>query len=230
MPPTVALIPARGGSKGIPRKNLVDLGGKPLIAHTIEAAQSVGRIETVFVSSDDPEILSLAQRMGCRPLARPVALSADDSGAVEVVQHFLQSCLPDAGADTVVAYLQPTSPLRGSRHISEALALLDGSGGHGVMSVVPLERSPFKAFTVDADGTLRSIFDQKLSNANRQSLPQAYAPNGAIYAFTLAAFRQLGAFPSNGSRPYVMSPADSVDIDTLADLEAVRALMEQSRA
>lgn len=218
----LALVPARGGSKGVPRKNLRNLKGKPLMAHTIEAALQSSRVDRVYVSSDDEEILAAAGGFGARPLKRDHALATDTATAAEVVGDFLRR-LPDdlAGADPFIVYLQPTSPLRTARHIDEAFDAMAALGGTMGMSVVPLKRTPFKSFKLSGAGLLESLFDEKLSNANRQSLPAAYYPNGAIYIFPASEFAARGGFPSNGSVPYVMSEGDSIDIDTEEDFAMV---------
>jgi CMP-N-acetylneuraminic acid synthetase len=225
---TIALIPARGGSKGIPRKNLAPVAGRPLIAHTIQAARDARSIDVIYLSSDDDEILALGASMGCRPVKRPAELAADQSKAADVVAHLIETVLGKASDDTALVYLQPTSPFRTAVHIDEAVALMRLSETGAVVSVVEMDKSPFKSFVLDDQGNLRSLFEESLSNANRQALPPAYIPNGAIYGFRLGTFRDRAAFPSNGSRPYVMSRQHSIDVDTPDDLAIVRALMESN--
>jgi CMP-N,N'-diacetyllegionaminic acid synthase len=217
--PVLALIPARGGSKGLPRKNLAMLAGKPLVGHTIEAAKSSHLIDDTWVSSEDAEILSLAANSGARPLLRPDTLADDMASAVGVVEHFI-SFLSDEiqKMDPVIVYLQPTSPLRRVSHIDSALYAMSRAGANSTFSVVEADKSPFKAFQLDDEGKLISLFDQRLSNARRQDLSRCYFPNGAIYAFTVSAFKAANGFPSNGSIPFIMSTENSIDIDTADDL------------
>ena len=224
---TVALIPARGGSTGVPRKNLAMLAGRPLISHTIDAAQKSGVINVVYVSSDDNEILRTAADACCRTIRRPADFSSNTATAVDVVRHALDGVLRDEPDSCFLVYLQPTSPLRTAAHVREAHTLMAASASQAVVSVVEMDKSPFKAFAVNTAGELQSLFDEALSNANRQSLPKTYLPNGAIYGFTLGAFRKHAAFPTNGSVPYVMSRRESLDVDSQDDLNAVRALMEK---
>lgn len=221
----VALIPARGGSKGIPRKNLAKLNGRPLIAYTIEAARASSHIASVYVSSDDDEILSVAADMGCHALRRPNEFATDEATANDVVRHFIDQILPSQEKAWIV-YLQPTSPLRTAGHIDAAIQAITGADETSLVSVRELDVSPFKSFVLDENGRLKSLFDEKLSNMSRQQLPVAYVPNGAIYIFSKDEFLTRGGFPSNGGLPFVMSESESVDIDDLNDMDAATCLLE----
>jgi CMP-N,N'-diacetyllegionaminic acid synthase len=221
----IALVPARGGSKGLARKNLRELAGKPLLNHAIDAARGSRNVAAIYISSEDEEILATGARAGCKTIQRPAALARDDSTATEVMRHFFETAALDG--DPTIIYLQPTSPLRTSGHIDNAIGAMIAAGATSLVSVVELEKSPFKSFVCGEDGRLKSLFDEKFSNHNRQQLPKAYIPNGAIYIFTRSLFLARGGFPSEGSLPYIMSAADSVDIDTQADLDRAQKLMEQ---
>jgi CMP-N-acetylneuraminic acid synthetase len=227
----LGLIPARGGSKGIVRKNLASLGGRPLIEHTVKAAQRAQAMTEVWVSSDDDEILQVAAALGACTLRRPAVLADDQASAIDVVSHFLAS-LPRQvlDADPIIVYLQPTSPFRRERHIDEALAGMVRCGADAAVGVVALSKSPFKAFCLDGDGRLLSLFDERQSNMRRQDLPTCYLPNGAIYAFRVSAFRTRAGFPSNGAWPYLMSDEDSIDIDSAQDLARAQALIGDQHA
>lgn len=215
----IAVIPARGGSKGIPRKNLTNLAGKPLIAHTIFAAQKALLVDAIWVSSDDKDILNLSASLGAKTLSRPDKIADDNASANEVVYHFIGSLPEDVrNQNTVILYLQPTSPLRDETHIDSALKAMDTARANGVMSVVEAEKPPQKSFRIDENGRLISLFDERQSNARRQDLPLCYYPNGAIYAFRISEFLARNGFPSNGSIPFMMSHADSIDIDNTTDL------------
>jgi CMP-N,N'-diacetyllegionaminic acid synthase len=221
----IALIPARGGSKGVPRKNLREFRGKPLLLHTVQAAQESQVVDEVCVSSDDEEILAAASAAGARAVRRPAEMATDQATAADVVASFSAQLPAEVlRADPFLVYLQPTSPLRSARHIDSAFDSLSSAGADTGLSVVELRRTPYKSFTVDEHGRLRSLFAQELSNANRQSLPVAYYPNGAIYIFPLSRFMAGRAFPSNGGVPFVMSEHESVDIDTEADFLAAETI------
>lgn len=216
--PIVALIPARGGSKGIPKKNLIPLVGKPLIQYTTEAALRSEMIQEVYVSSDDASILELAAKAGCKKVIRPAELSTDETLAVDVVKHFLSAFLNRTNGDPIIVYLQPTSPCRKSVHIDEALTMMIQAGAPGIVSVSELKISPYKSFCIDENGRLHSLLGEHFSNLGRQQLPRTFATNGAIYAFRKSAFVKKGGFPSDGSLAYVMNQTDSVDIDNQQDL------------
>lgn len=224
----LALIPARGGSKGVRRKNLRMVGGKPLLEYTLTAAQCSELIDRTFVSSEDPEILELAASLKAEQVQRPADFATDKASAVEVVRHFIE-WLPEEirSQDPTIVYLQPTSPLRTSTHIDAALRHMNELSKTTLLSVTELAASPYKSFTINQSGHLQSLFDEKLSNCRRQDLPKTYIPNGAIYVFRISDFLHRGGFPSNGSVPFIMSDRESVDIDTEEDLHLVEQLLEQ---
>jgi CMP-N-acetylneuraminic acid synthetase len=174
----------------------------------------------VVLSSDDSDILDIGESLGAVSLRRPTEYATDTASANDVVRHFIDE-LGDGADDPYIVYLQPTSPLRSARHIDEALAEMEKQGIHMLISVVEVVKSPYKMFFLDGDGFLKSLFDERLSNARRQDLPTTYMPNGAIYVFRQSDFEDRGGFPSNGSIPYVMSDKDSVDIDSEEDVKFV---------
>lgn len=222
----IGLIPARAGSKGVPRKNMRVIAGKPLIDFTILAALGSIYMDCVYVSSDDGDILHHAQNIGATPVKRPKELASDTATSVGVVEHFI-STLPAELLieDPYIVYLQPTSPLRTGLHIDDALRLMLAANVQSLTSVMETEKSPFKMFALDSKGRLQSLFDEKLSNARRQDLPTVLVPNGAIYIFRVSEFIERGGFPSNGSIPFIMSANDSLDIDTEFDIRQVEILL-----
>lgn len=224
----IGLIPARGGSKGVNRKNLRYVAGKSLLAHTVDAARGSRNISEIYLSSEDTEIQEAGKALGCKLVLRPTALAQDESSATDVVLHFFEH----AGlvGDPWIIYLQPTSPFRTAAHIDGAISAMTGAGAESLVSVVKLEKSPFKSFTFDENGRLKSLFEEQFSNYGRQQLPNAYIPNGALYIFRKSLFLSRGGFPSDGSLPYIMSQADSADIDTESDLETAGRIMEQRNA
>ncbi len=222
----LALIPARGGSKGVARKNIRLVLGKPLVSHTVDAAINSKIIDQVFLSSDDKEIQNFGESMGVNIHYRSDGAALDTSTAIDVVNDFIRF-LPDEEiqADPFIVYLQPTSPLRKASHIDEAFSKLLSSVGNSCISVYELRNSPFKSFVLDeANGCLETLFDESLTNSNRQSLRKAYYPNGAIYIFLLSDFIKTGKFPSAGSIPYQMKEYESIDIDVEEDILEVEKL------
>jgi CMP-N,N'-diacetyllegionaminic acid synthase len=229
----LGVITARGGSKGLPGKNLRLLAGKPLIAYTIDAARDSGAFDRVILSSDSPDIAEAARALGCDvPFIRPADLARDDTPHLPVLQHAVawleghQQYRPDA-----VMILQPTSPLRRPQHIRESIALLERSGADSVVSVseVPAHYNPMRTLRVDDRG-LASLFvtGQPVRRRinRRQDMPVAWTMNGAIYLFRTPVL--VDAEPSlYGERTaaYAMPHADGISIDSLDDwAEAERLL------
>jgi CMP-N,N'-diacetyllegionaminic acid synthase len=212
--PVLALVPARGGSKGIPRKNLRKIRGRTLVEITLQSAIDSIYVDKVYLSSEDDEILEQGYKLGVEIIKRPIEFSSDSSSANEVVHDFLRknnnTFLKE---DPYILYLQPTSPLRGVQHINDALEKMQEQKADSLISVVKLEKSPHKSFFIDINGRLSSLFDEAFSNFRRQDLPNTYIPNGALYIFTASEFLSRGMFPSNGSLPYIMTESDSLDLD-----------------
>jgi CMP-N,N'-diacetyllegionaminic acid synthase len=226
--PVIALIPARGGSKGVPRKNLRIIAGMPLIEFTVNAALNSRYIDYTYLSSDDDEILLKGESMGVLSVRRPAEFASDTASADIVVNHLFE-VLPKQviKQDPYIVYLQPTSPMRSAWHIDLALEQMEAQHAHTLISVSEMTKSPFKSFSIDASSRLQSIFDEKMSNARRQDLPKAYMPNGAMYIFRISDFLGKGGFPSNGSVPFVMSEVDSIDIDTEEDIRYLEYILRE---
>ena len=224
----IGLIPARGGSKGVLRKNMRVIAGRPLIAFTVQAALDSRYIDYVYLSSDDDEILLCGNAMGARSILRPAEFASDTASADDVVSHFFREAPEQmVEQDPYIVYMQPTSPLRTARHVDLALVQMESQHAHTLVSVVEMAKSPYKSFTTDANGRLQSLFDEKMSNARRQDLPKAYMPNGAIYIFRISDYLARAGFPSNGSVPFVMSERDSIDIDTEEDIRYLEYVLRE---
>jgi CMP-N,N'-diacetyllegionaminic acid synthase len=222
----IALVPARGGSKGVYRKNMREIAGRPLIDFTLRAALDSNIIDETYISSDDEDILKYANMMDIGIIKRPPQISSDFATASDVVEHFFSVMSDDVlRHDPYIVYLQPTSPLRSATPIDKALNAMSEAKFNTLVSVTELSKSPFKSFVISASGTLESLFDEKLTNARRQDLPVAYIPNGAIYVFRVSDFLEHRGFPSNGSYPFVMSEIDSIDIDTEDDICNVERIL-----
>lgn len=223
-----AIIPARGGSKGIPRKNLQDLGGVPLVAHTIHAARECPAVTSAFVSTDDPEIASVSRKYGANVIDRPVEISGDEVPTEAVVRHVLDVALARQGSTPeVVVVLQPTSPFRTADHIGECLVALEREGAEAAVSVVAAEHHPYRSVRI-CGGWLHPFFDGGLLTRPRQQLPQAWRHNGAIYCVRTEVFLRTGCLFTDRTAPYLMRPEDSVDIDTAFELECARALLSST--
>ncbi len=215
MKDTLAIVTARGGSKGLPGKHLRLLGGKPLLAWSIEAGLRAARVTRVLVTSDDPAILACAREHGAETLLRPEELARDDTPTVPVLLHALRACSP---SEPWTLLLQPTSPLRTAADIDAALSLREARSADAVISVTEPEHSPWKAFYVTTEGTLRGIVSEEAPFRPRQSFPRAAQPNGAIYACGTAQLLAQASLFGERTVPYFMEEERSVDIDTEQDL------------
>ena len=214
----LAVIPARGGSKGLPRKNLSKVGSLSLLELAVKAALSNLYVDEVVVSTDDGEIASLARELGCLVHNRSSATSTDISTAAEVLFEVLNWAVDSNIGHEIVIYLQPTSPFRNGDHINDAFDCLVDNSASACTSVSIAPFSPYKCLLIDERGTVQTLFDESLVTSNRQSLPPVYMPNGAIYIFPAELFLKLGGFPIVGSYPLIMSQDDSIDIDSVEDL------------
>jgi CMP-N,N'-diacetyllegionaminic acid synthase len=213
----LAVIPARGGSKGLPGKNILPVNGRPLLAWTVDAAQGARCIDRVVLSSDDDAIIAVARTLGCEaPFRRPAELATDTANSIDVVLHALDM-LP--GFDIVVL-LQPTSPLRTAGDIEEACSRLVASGAPACVSVCLSEHSPYWMFLLDDNQTLTPLVETPAGVTRRQELPPVYVLNGAIYVADTAWLRKSRAFVTRDTVAHVMPAERSIDIDTDRDLDA----------
>lgn len=220
----LAVIPARGGSKGIPGKNIVDLAGKPLLAWTIEAAKKSRYIDRVILSSDDDEIIAVAKRWGCEvPFKRPARLAQDDTPGVDPVLHALEEL---SGYDYVVL-LQPTSPLRAVEDIDGCIAECDSKGAKCCVSVTEPDKSPYWMFTIGAGGRLVPVVKTETVAVRRQDLPTVYALNGAVYVADSKWLQKSRSFLTEATVAYPMARKNSVDIDNQIDLYLADLLLRQ---
>lgn len=225
----IALIPARGGSKGIFRKNLSRVGGKSLIELAAQSAQRCRLVDEIFLSTDDAEIESHGKAIGVEIHQRSSLNSQDTSTAAELVSEFLafREITLDK-PDAILIYLQPTSPLRTPHHVSQAFELLIEHNSQFCVSVADDLHTPFKSVKVDEFGKIVALFDNQSLSQNRQVLPKTYHPNGAIYIFPIHDFLKFGTFPIQGSVPLMMSAEDSIDIDNYDDLQKAQEIWEKN--
>ena len=225
----IALVPARGGSKGVPRKNLVPVGTKSLLQRAIASAQQCGLVDVVVVSTNDARIAAAASTDGALVQARSEWASTDQSTAGDVMSEFVDWCRRENVVDdSYIVYLQPTSPLRTAEHIAGAFKLLEQTGSDTCVSVVENEHTPFKALRISDDGSITPLFDETSVTANRQSLPATYRPNGAIYIFPLHQFARDQQIPITGAVPFIMSSESSIDIDTPFDIVMAELYLKEA--
>lgn len=228
-PRAVAVIPARGGSKGIPHKNIVPVGGKPLIAWTIEAARGCPNITHVLVTSDDEEILSAARSFGAATLLRPAELAADTTRAEPVLTHVLEYLQKQETLPELVVYLQPTSPLRTTDHLNKAFELFTKTNADALVSVYPIDNKVLKSYVLDEHGFLSGIRNNDYPSFNRQDLPSVYMPNGALYILRSKDFLAHLRFFGEKTVPFVMTPEESLDIDAPADVVVADRILRDKR-
>jgi CMP-N-acetylneuraminic acid synthetase len=228
----LALIPARGGSKGVPRKNVRRLGGKPLIQYACECGTQSRYVTRTVVSTDCPEIAQAALAAGAEaPFLRPADLARDDSPTLDVVQHALawlrvqQQWVPE-----VVVLLQPTAPLRRATHVDAALERFLPSDADSLVSVRALEAhyNPHWQFEIK-EGRLHVFTGEPLNQLvpRRQSLSTTYTRNGAIYAFRRRCLEQTGSIYGDHCLAYEMPTELSINIDTMDDWRAAEAYFAQ---
>jgi CMP-N,N'-diacetyllegionaminic acid synthase len=226
----LGVIPARGGSKGIPNKNLAPVGGRPLLAYTADAVKQSARLTRTVVSTDDERIADSARSLGLEvPFLRPSSLAADDTPMLPVLQHAVDTHKLEGFAADIVVLLQPTSPLRRGEHIDAAIVWLERAGGDSVVSVVevPHQFSPVSVMRVD-DGWLFPFLDGP-AVVRRQDKPRLYARNGPAVLAVRASVIAGGSLYGHRSWPLVMRPEESVDVDTPWDLALVECALSARR-
>lgn len=220
----LAVIPARGGSKGIPRKNVKILGGKPLIAWTIEAALKAPGINRLIVSTEDEEIAAVAEQFGAEvPFKRPIAIAQDDTPGLDPVLHAIEN---SPGSDWVLL-LQPTSPLRSVDDIEGIIKLCQEKGASSAVSVAEVSKHPFWMYQRSSDMRLQPLIPNRGEITRRQDLPSVYALNGALYLARIDWLIGNQGFIGPETLGYVMPVERSVDLDTPLDWLWVEYLIER---
>ena len=219
----LTVIPARGGSKGVPGKNIKRLGALPLIEYTIRAALEAGL--QPMVSTDDQAIADVAVAAGARvPALRPAHLATDEASSLDVILHALEHWAPEARS---VCLLQPTSPFRTGAHVREALAQFERGACPGVVSVCPVEKPPRWMYHLSPERQeMRPFLSSPGVITRRQDASPLYVLNGAIYLVEVPVLRATKSFVPEGTLGYVMSVEDSVDIDTPLDWMLAETLLK----
>lgn len=220
----VAVIPARGGSKGILRKNTRDLAGKPLIAWTIEAASKSKYLDRVILSSDDNEIIEIAKSYGCEaPFIRPAYLATDDAISADVILH----ALDEVDSYDYVVMLQPTSPLRTTEDIDQCIEMLFDKKANSCVSICESSQSPYWMYTLNDEDKIGSFVKEEELILRRQDLPVVYSLNGAIYISEIDWFRKKKSFLTNQTVGFIMPRSRSYDIDTNEDFLFCECIMRK---
>jgi CMP-N-acetylneuraminic acid synthetase len=225
----LAIIPARGGSKGIPNKNIINLHDKPLIRYTIDSATNSKFIDRTIVSTDSEKIAEIAKQLGAEiPFLRPDDLATDTTPAYPVIEHAIKSLEQEGFVPDLVIFLQPTSPLRTSEHIDQALALSKENNFSDVVSVVkvPHNCNPVSIMNIEGDHLQPYLQNNKGEILRRQDKPVVYARNGpSILILNVKNFLNRTELYGKETMPFEMSTLDSYDIDEPEDLKIIEAIM-----
>jgi len=230
-PIVLAVIPARGGSKGVPRKNIRPVGGKPLIAYTIEPALAVkNRLHRLIVSTDDAEIADVAMRYGAEaPFLRPADLGGDRVPMVPVLQHAVRKIEEMDGIHLDwVLLLQPTCPFRAPQDIQTALDLAEAGGCDSVISVVRvLAHHPILMKKIEQDQLLPFMIEEKEGTRRQDYTPAAYMRNGSIYLTRCDNLMENNSIWGQIIRPYIMPEERSVNVDSEMDMKLVEFMIQE---
>jgi CMP-N-acetylneuraminic acid synthetase len=228
-PKVIALIPARGGSKRLPRKNLMPLAGKPLLAWTVQAARAARCIDRVILSTDDAQIAAVGRAYGAEtPFMRPADLASDDAGTLDVMLHALRTLAAAGENCDLLVVLQPTSPLRCAADIDAAVELLRNKTADAVISVCETEHPPEWSNILPDGLSMADFFRPGIRTRRSQDLPRTFRLNGAIYVYSadrLLHSRSLDM--DDNCFAYLMPRERSIDIDDALDFELAQLLRQR---
>ena len=219
----LAIIPARGGSKRLSRKNILDLAGKPLIAWSIEAGLNSKYIDQVIVTSDDDEILSIAREFGSEIIKRPDELASDTATSFDAIKHTIDNL---EKYDYIIL-LQPTSPLRDKNHIDEAIVMLETKNADAIVSVCEMDHSPLWSNTLPKDRSMCNFLRDEVLNKRSQDLETYYRLNGSIYICKTNKLLEENSFIlKDNIFAYKMDRKNSIDIDEEIDFKIAEILIQ----
>lgn len=225
----VAVIPARGGSKSIPKKNIKLLGGKPLIAWSIEVAKKTKEIDRIIVSTDDVEIAEVAEQYGAEIAWRPEHLAQDNSLVIDTIRDMIVKLKEDKETAKYMVLLEPTSPLRESTDVSQCIELLIASQTHydSVATFKEADLNPYRAWKLE-NAEVKTFIEGAIPWMPRQQLPKAYQLNGAVYAFAIGSITNDTVSILNGKQGAIIMPKErSVDIDEAIDFDLVETILKK---
>lgn len=223
----LAIIPARGGSKRLPGKNIKSLHGKPLIQWAIESASGIKEVSRIVVSTDCPQIADVAEKSGAEvPFMRPEELASDTSSSTDVVKHALSFYKAKGEHFDYILLLQPTSPIRNAVHTQEAIDMLIAKQADAIVSVCKCDHSPLWTNTLPDDQSMEGFVRSEFKNTRSQDLPDYYRLNGAIYITkTSNFFKENSLFLSSNIYAYVMDRESSIDIDDKLDFMLAETIL-----
>ncbi|MGL6115434.1 MAG: cytidylyltransferase domain-containing protein [Cetobacterium sp.] len=225
----LAIIPARGGSKGVPKKNIIEICGKPLIAYSIHCGLDSKYIDKVFVSTDDREIARVAKSFGGEvPFLRPEELAQDGSKTIDSLVYTVNKLKELGETYDYLVLLQPTVPLRKTFHVDEAIEKLLESDFYDLVSVSEVHDHPILMRKIKDSGELENLLPLP-SSVRRQDFPSVYRVDGAIYIMKLDENFNLNTSPNDGKLSYIMEKKYTTDIDTYLDIKIVEYYLEEER-
>ncbi|NEO98679.1 MAG: acylneuraminate cytidylyltransferase family protein [Symploca sp. SIO2E9] len=220
---TITIIPARGGSKGVPRKNVRPLADQPLIAHSILDVKEAKLVDQVYVSTDDPEIAEIARKYGSEVIDRPAELSGDTASSESALIHALSEIEKNGIFPDLIVFLQCTSPIRTGADIDHAIAKLQAENADSLLSVSPSHRFLWQ----EVDGVAKSINYDYRHRQRRQDMQPQYVENGSIYIFKPWVLKDLGNRLGGKISMFLMSEAASWEIDSILDFEIAEFLLKR---
>ncbi|MBK5262595.1 MAG: acylneuraminate cytidylyltransferase family protein [Peptostreptococcaceae bacterium] len=225
----LAIIPARGGSKGIPNKNITDLGGKPLIVHSIIVAQNSKYIDNIFVSTDSKSIAAVSEKYGVKvPSLRPSEMATDQAKIIDVIIQCIADLKRGGLSYDIIVLLQPTQPLRTSQDIDAALETFLKNDCKAVVGVSEVTDSPVLIRKINDEGILENMLGNVQSTVRRQDMEKYYRVNGAVYINLASEINKDLSFNDN-KIPFVMDKSRSIDIDEELDLLIAEAILNRGR-
>jgi CMP-N,N'-diacetyllegionaminic acid synthase len=231
MSQVLGIIPARGGSKGIPNKNLKPLAGRPLLAYTADAARESGVIDRLILSTDSREIAQLGASLGIEvPFLRPADLARDESAMLPVLEHAVAEIEQTGWKPDVVVLLQPTAPLRRPEHVKRAVEMLEKSGCDSVVSVIeiPSHYAPHFAMKI-VNGRLDYLLPEGRHITRRQDVEPAYSRDGTVYTFRRDVLMEQHTIYGLDCRPIVLPLNESVNLDSREDWEEAERILSKER-
>lgn len=228
----LGVVTARGGSKGVPRKNIRVLAGKPLLAYTAEAAIASRRLSRVILSTDDEEIAEVGRRCGLEvPFLRPSELATDSTPTLPVLQHAVKFLEHEGSRYEAICLLQPVTPLRTAADIDGCVELLESTGADAVVTVaaVPLEYNPHWVYLQDSHGLLRISTGETNPIPRRQELPPAFYREGSVYVMRRGVLMEGNSLYGERLAGYIVDPSCRTNIDSLEDWKRAEALIEAAQ-
>lgn len=228
MKTATAIITARGGSKGVPRKNVRSVEGIPLIGYSIAAALESPLVDECYVTTEDAEIKQISLQLGAKVIDRPEQYALDSSLSQEAVAHALEKIEENGSLPEFFVLLQPTSPMRTSQHLTQCLESFFSSGCACGVSVTEAEHHPWKMLFAE-NNQLRPVHTKESLESPRQQLPPAYRVNGAIYVMSSRLFLEHRRFFVDPAHPFEMNHEDSLDVDTESDLQMFEDILRRKK-